>query len=105
MNLKSTRGDTFVKSQICVKYLSKVKKRDVGEYVITGVWGGDSWDKLWGQAGGEVGEQNPGRGVVKRRWEEWEVREKEEELALRAVQDIRMWVIRQAFGFGFFLTF
>lgn len=42
MNLKSTRGDTFVKSQISVKYLSKVKKRDVGEYVITGVWGGDS---------------------------------------------------------------
>lgn len=43
--------------------------------------------------------------VLLRRWEEWEVREKEEELALRAVQDIRMWVIRQAFGFGFFLTF
>lgn len=44
-----------------------------------------------------MGEQNPGRGVAKRRWGEWEVREKGEELALRAVQDIRMWVIRQAF--------
>lgn len=29
-----------------------------------------------------MGEQNPGRGVAKRKWEEWEVREKEEELAL-----------------------
>ena len=44
-----------------------------------------------------MGEQNPGRGVAKRRWGEWEVREKGEALALRAVQDIRMWVIRQAF--------
>ena len=29
-----------------------------------------------------MGEQNPGRGVAKRKREEWEVREKEEELAL-----------------------
>ena len=41
-----------------------------------------------------MGKQNLGRGVAKRRWDEWEVREKEEELALRAIQDMRMWVIR-----------